>query len=166
MSDGERMRAQLTAMKTRDIIAKVGVIACVLLCLILFSAPYLELGTHNRAQYTVYAIMGGQFEKSFPTVQICSIVVFLFTLLPAIFVLIRFHIRKRNLPITVSVISAVAVIIFCITILSGCPEANAVLYFIMLAMAGCVAFCVLHVKTLTAIDNLLYRPRTGGGFSK
>jgi hypothetical protein len=129
---------------------KAGVLLCVLIAFILSSQAY----TAYSAMYTIFNMalgFGGQIE------QICSIVFLVFAILPAIFILISFDSRKRNLPATMAWVSLFAVAIYCGVLFFGNVQHTAVPVMIVMSYALCVLFATMYVKKLIERENALFK---------
>lgn len=129
---------------------KVGVILCVFIAFVLFAQPFLNYYDY----YTIYNLALGIVG---PIEQICSIVLLGFAILPAIFVLINFDSRKRNLPVAMSWVSLIAVAIYCGVIYFGNSEHNFVPVLIVLCFALGVFFATMYVKKLIERENVFYK---------
>jgi hypothetical protein len=144
-------------LRRRAAYLKVCALFCVLVAFSLFSRPYIQ----NDWVYTIYNVAAGwvgQIE------QICSIVLIGFALLPAIFILIPFGLRKRNLPVTISAVSAAAITIYCCVIWFGNAQSTAVPFLIILAFALCALFSTLHVRMLVEMENVMNKAKTPKAF--
>ncbi len=132
---------------------KAGVILCVFIAFVLFAQPFLNYYDY----YTIYNLtlgIAGSIE------QICSIVLLGFAILPVIFVLINFGSRKRNLPVTMSWVSLIAVAIYCGVIYFGNTDHNFVPILIVMCFALSVFFATMYVMKLIERENVFYK--TGG----
>ena len=150
-SNGDALRALIRKYDLLKIIYKALIVFFTIVLLALFAVPYIN----GYNQYTVYNNCGG---KNGPIEQICSIVLVCITIAPAVFACIPLNARRRNLPITITVIVAILTTIYCASILFTSIELNAVLVLVILAAWACVVFAVLMVKTLNRLDNAMYRP--------
>ena len=128
---------------------KAGIITCVFIAFVLFAQPFLNHYTY----YTVYNMALGVIG---PIEQVCSLVLLAFAILPAIFILISFDSRKRNLPVTISWVTLFAIVIYCGFIFFGNTDRNGVPLLIVLCFALCVFFATMYVKKLTERENVLF----------
>ena len=128
---------------------KAGIITCVFIAFVLFAQPFLNYYTY----YTVYNMALGIIG---PIEQVCSLVLLAFAILPAIFILISFDSRKRNLPVTISWVTLFAIVIYCGFIFFGNSDRNGVPLLIVLCFALCVFFATMYVKKLTERENVLF----------
>jgi len=128
---------------------KVGILICVFIAFVLFAQPFLNYYTY----YTVYNMALGIIG---PIEQVCSLVLLAFAILPAIFILITFDSRKRNLPVTISWVTLFAIVIYCGFIYFGNADRNVVPLLIVLCFALCVFFATMYVKKLTERENVLF----------
>jgi len=131
---------------------KAGIILCVMIAFVLFSQPFLNY----YYSYTVFNMALGMIG---PIEQVCSIVLLVFAILPAIFILISFDSRKRNLPVTISWVTLFAALIYCGFIFFGNSERNFVPPMIVLCFVLCVFFATMYVKKLTERENVLFSKR-------
>lgn len=129
---------------------KAGIILCVFIAFVLFAQPYLNY----YYNYTVYNMALGMIG---PIEQVCSLVLLVFAILPAIFILISFDSRKRNLPATISWVSLFAIVIYCGFIYFGNADRNVVPLLIVLCYALCVFFATMYVKKLIERENVLFK---------
>lgn len=150
-SNGDALRALIRKYDLQKIIYKALIVFFTIVLLALFAVPYIN----GYDKYTVYNSCGG---KNGPIEQICSIVLVCITIAPAVFACIPLNARRRNLPITITVIVAILTTIYCASILFTSIKLNAVLVLVILAAWACVVFAVLMVKTLNRLDNAMYRP--------
>ena len=126
-------------------------LAATVLQFMLFATEYTKADN-----YTIYKACSGLYG---PIEQICSILLVVLTIIPAITVLVKLDVRKRNVPITVSMIIASLTTVYCLVIWFGNPDSTAVPAFIILLSWGIVFLAYKYVKALNAVDNtLLYRP--------
>ena len=144
------LRAQIKKYDTMKIIFKSLVVFFTLLQLILFAVSYIK----GNDRFTIFKNCAG---KNGSIEQICSIVLVCITVVPAIFTWLPLNVRKRNLPVTVSIGVAVLTTIYCIVILQS-KNVNIVPVFIIMCAAACVLFAVLTVRTMNQLDNAMYRP--------
>lgn len=124
----------------------------VILQLVLFSLPYVK----NAAEFTIYKNctgINGSIE------QICSILLVCITIAPAVVVFVNLNVRKRNLPITISVIVAILTSIYALVIWFGNDDSTIIPAAIILSAWMCVVFSVRLVKTMNELDNAMYRPK-------
>lgn len=133
---------------------KAGIIVCVFLAFVLFAQPFVNYYTY----YTVYNMALGIVG---PIEQVCSLALLVFAILPAIFILISFDSRKRNLPVTISWVSLFAIVIYCGFIYFGNADHNVVPLLIVLCYALSVFFATMYVKKLIERENVLFKK---GGF--
>lgn len=131
---------------------KAGILLCVFLAFVLFSQPFLNYYYY----YTVYNMALGVVG---PIEQVCSLVLLVFAILPAIFILISFDSRKRNLPVTISWVTLFAIVIYCGFIYFGNVDRNVVPLMIVLCYVLCVFFATMYVKKLTERENVLFHKR-------
>ena len=137
---------------------KAGIITCVFIAFVLFAQPFLNYYTY----YTIYNMALGIIG---PIEQVCSLVLLAFAILPAIFILISFDSRKRNLPVTISWVTLFAIVIYCGFIYFGNADHNFVPLMIVLCYSLCVFFATMYVKKLTERENVLFH-KGGGALSK
>ena len=130
---------------------RLSILAATLLQFVLFAAKYTRTD-----QYTIYKACSGLYGS---IEQICSILLVILTIIPAITVLMKLDVRKRNLPITTSAIIASLATVYCFVIWFGNPDPTVVPALIILLSWGVVFLAYRYVKALNAVDNtLLYRP--------
>lgn len=157
--DNYALRQKIYELEAKKNGARVGAILSIVAALLMFALPYIS----TDYRYTVYNnIMGLNLaisDGSIGIVKACSIVVLLFVLLPIPFLLAKLGVRSRNLPFTISMISAAAVTIYCSVIFFTSADVNAVMPLIFLAQALCAIFVRRYVKLLEDIENLLFRSR-------
>lgn len=137
---------------------KTGIILCVFIAFVLFAQPFVNYYTY----YTIYNMALGIIG---PIEQICSLVLLASAILPAIFILISFDSRKKNLPVTISWVSLSAIAIYCGFIYFGNTDHNAVPLLIVLCYALSVFFATMYVKKLIERENVLFH-KGGGTLSK
>ncbi len=131
--------------------SKILILSATLLQLVLFSLVYAK-----TPDYTIYKACSGEYGS---IEQICSILLVVLTFVPAITVLIKLDLRKRNLPVTTSVIVASLTTVYCLVILFGSDDSTAVPALIILLSWGIVFLAYKYVKALNEVDNtLLFRP--------
>lgn len=150
-SNGDALRELIAKYDSRRNTFKGLVIVFVILQLLLFAFPYVK----GEPDYTIYKnAMGlhGSIE------QICSILLVCITIAPAVVVCINLTVRKRNLPITISVIVAILTTIYSAVIWFGNDGSTVVSGLIILSAWACVIFAVKLVKTMNELDNAMYRP--------
>lgn len=90
------------------------------------------------------------------TEQICSIVLVAIAFLPAILCWIDFKVRRRSLPVTVSVFVTVLTTIYSVVIWFS-DKPNFVPGVIIAASLLTMLFSILLVKALNKMDNAMYR---------
>lgn len=130
-------------------------LACIAAMLfVLFLLPY--AAADYTKQYTVYNNMAG---VNGSIEQICSVVLLCFALLPIPFLLMKQTVTKRNLPITLSLVSAGAIAIYSAVIWFGSMNPTAVPFMIILSAAAEVLCTVKYIEALKAMDNLMFRPQ-------
>ena len=130
-------------------------LACIAAMLfVLFLLPY-AVADYTK-QYTVYNNMAG---VNGSIEQICSIVLLCFALLPIPYLLMKQTVTKRNLPITLSLVSAGAIAIYSAVIWFGSMLPTAVPFLIILSAASEVLCTVKYIEALKAMDNLMFRPQ-------
>ncbi len=106
--------------------------------------------------YTIYRACAGYYGS---IEQICSFLLVTLTIVPAITVLVKLDVRKRNLPITISAITASLTTVYCLVIWFGNPDSTVVPALIILLAWGVVFFAYKYAKALNEIDNtMLHRP--------
>lgn len=143
------LRNQLNVMESKKNGARVAAILCICTILLLFSMPYI-IGDYNYTVYNNVTGANGDVEEA------CSIVALLFAILPIPFLLVKLNVRKRNLPFTISLISAGAVGIYCCVIFFGSIDVNATMLLILAAQALVVIFARRYMKLMEEIENLLF----------
>ena len=121
---------------------------------VLFLLPYAAAA--YTSQYTVYNNMAG---LNGSIEQICSVVLLCFALLPIPFLLMKQTVTKRNLPVTMSAVSAGAIAIYSAVIWFGSMNPTAVPFLIILSAAAEVLCTVKYIEALKAMDNLMFRPQ-------
>ena len=108
------------------------------------------------SKYTIYHACIGDFGA---IEQICSILLVILTIAPALTVLIKLDVRKRNLPITIAAIVATLTTVYCLVIWFGNPDSTIVPALIILVSCGIVFVAYRYVKAMNEADNtLLFRP--------
>ena len=140
VSNGDELRELIRKYEGQKNLFKGLVIACVFMQLILFACQYIQDNI----------------------VQICSILLVCITIAPAVAVCIKLNVRKRNLPVTISVIVSILTTIYSVVIWFGSLQngfpVTAVPAFIIANVWATVVFAVNMVKTLDKLDNAMYRP--------
>ena len=130
-------------------------LACIAaMLLVLFLLPY--AAADYTKQYTVYNNMAG---VNGSIEQICSVVLLCFALLPIPYLLMKQTVTKRNLPVTMSAVSAGAIAIYSAVIWFGSMHPTAVPFMIILSAAAEVLCTVKYIEALKAMDNLMFRPQ-------
>lgn len=150
-SNGDTLRELIKKYDSQKNTFKGFTIVCVLIQLILFAFQYVKFDEN----YTIYKNctgINGSIE------QICSLLLVCITIAPAVVVCIKLNVRKRNLPITISVIVAILTTIYSAVIWFGSPNSTVVPALIILIAWATVIFAVNMVKTLNKLDNAMYRP--------
>jgi hypothetical protein len=155
----KELRDKIVELQNEASRLKAGVIICVAIMFLMFAFPY----AINDASYTIFNNIAGARGDNIYTV--CSIVLLIFAILPAIFILLDLRIRQRNLPITISIVSGITTTIYCCVIWIGCgSNSNFIPFFIIVCSMFCILFSVKYVRKLQELDNLMYRPRMTGTF--
>ena len=143
----KELREKISALQAKANELKAGVIIFLAIILILFAVPY-----YRYDSYTIFRNIGGYAGD--PVYQICSIVLLIFVLLPAVFILMDLKVRQRNLPITISTVSGIATTIYCCVLWFGSFEyANMVPFLIILCCFFSVLCSVKYVRRLQELDN-------------
>ena len=149
------VQAEYKALETRANMMRGLAITCIAAMLfVLFLLPYAAAA--YTSQYTVYNNMAG---LNGSIEQICSVVLLCFALLPIPFLLMKQTVTKRNLPVTMSAVSAGAIAIYSAVIWFGSMLPTAVPFMIILAAAAEVLCTVKYIEALKAMDNLMFRPQ-------
>lgn len=150
-SNGDELRELIKKYDGQKNTFKGLVIVCALAQLILFAFKYVGFSS-NFTIYKNCTGINGSIE------QICSILLVGITIVPAIVVCVKLNIRKRNLPITISVIVAILTTIYSAVIWFGNPDSTVVPALIIAIAWAAVIFAVNMVKALNQLDNAMYRP--------
>lgn len=157
VSNGDELRELIRKYEGQKNLFKGLVIACVFMQLILFACQYIRYDE----DFTIYKNCTGIYVQD-NIVQICSILLVCITIAPAVAVCIKLNVRKRNLPVTISVIVSILTTIYSVVIWFGSLQngfpVTAVPAFIIANVWATVVFAVNMVKTLDKLDNAMYRP--------
>lgn len=132
---------------------RVLIVAFVALQYILFALKY------SPVTYKVYTIYNNCTGANDGAEQICSIILVIIAVFPAVLCWFDFRLRKRNLPITVSAFVTALTAIYCCTIWFGSENSTVVPALIILSSSAVLVFSVLLVKTINKLDNAMYRPK-------
>lgn len=152
-SDGDELRDLIKKYDKLKLLYRLLIVSFVAIQYILFALKYTLI---DNGKYTIYF---NCFDKSDGVAQICSIVLVIIAVLPAIFCWFNFRLRKRNLPITVSAFISALTTIYCLTIWFGNVQPTAVPALIILSSLAVLVFSILLVKTINNLDNAMYRPK-------
>ena len=165
VSNGDELRALIKKYDSQKNLFKGLLIVCVFIQLVLFACPYvikydMYIGYEHiisfDEDFTIYKNCIGI--KADPIELICSILLVCITIAPVVAVCVKLNVRKRNLPITISVIAAILTTIYSVVLLFGCYNPSIVPAFFIANVWGTVVFAVSLVKTLDKLDNAMYRP--------
>lgn len=150
-SNGDALRELINKYDKQKNLFKGLAIIGTIVQLILYYFKYVK----NESNFTIYkncAGINGSIE------QICSILLVCITVAPAIVVCVKLNVRKRNLPITISVIVAILTTIYSAVIWFGNPYSTVIPALIIVVSWAIVIFAINMVKTLNQLDNAMYRP--------
>lgn len=149
----EELRGLIKKYDSQKVLFRVLIVLFVLAQYGLFFVPY---ATISSGTYTIFGNVLGEHGD---IEQICSIVLFVICILPAIFCWISFKVRRRNLPITVSAFTAVLITVYCAVIWLGSDNRTMIPVCIALSSWIILILSILMVKALNNLDNAMYRPR-------
>lgn len=156
VSNGDELRELIRKYEGQKNLFKGLVIACIFIQLLLFLIPYIN---GNNTDFTIYKNCTGDNSAANPINQICSVLLVCITIAPAVAVCVKLNVRKRNLPITISVIAAILTTIYSAVIWFGnLGTTNNVPALFIANIWAAVVFAVNMVKTLDKLDNAMYRP--------
>ena len=154
---GEELRDSIRKADQKKRIFRLLIVGLVIVQYILFLQPYSMLIKGNMVG--LYAIYYNAIGENGTIEQICSLILVLITVLPAVLCWIHFKPRSRNLPVTVCAFVSGLSTIYCAVIWFGSEMATIVPALIILSSWLVFLFTVLLVKASSRQSEVITRPK-------
>lgn len=154
---GEEMRESIKKADQKKLLFRLLIVGFVIVQYILFLQPYSMLVKDDMIG--LYAIYYNAIGENGSIEQICSIVLVVIAILPAIICWIRFKLRSRNLPITIGAFVSGLTTVYCAVIWFGSEQSTVVPAFIILCSLSALLFTVLLVRTNNRQNETVLRPK-------
>ncbi len=156
-ASGEAIRESMQKSERKKRIFRLLIVFFVIVQYVLYLQPYSMLEKDDMIG--LYAIYYNVIGVNGPIEQICSLLLVLITILPAILCWIEFRLKSRNLPVAISAFVSGLTTIYCLVILFGSVQSTVVPVCIILCSLLTFLFTVLLVRTCSRQNEAISRPK-------